>query len=254
MAIKPNNRNAAKKSNESNAIVYKVVFALLLLCVGIVTLRSVKNYYPTISGMAFFDPMLPYILYGCLGALVVSAAVLVLWKNTVARTIFPWIALVSAMGCLTSYSMRTELTEGFSTLYFLWAAALLLYIILQLYRWEFFLFSLPTAMAGFLFYRFSYAYDTTWTFRGVALLVVCVAILVAVFLIALFGSKNKGRLGSFHLFSKRYNPMLHFLVCGLWAILIPAALLLGSLFAYYCMFATIAVEFIAAVYYTFQLN
>ena len=26
------------------------------------------------------------------------------------------------------------------------------------------------------------------------------------------------------------------------------------LFAYYCMFAAIAVEFVAAVYYTFQLN
>ena len=35
---------------------------------------------------------------------------------------------------------------------------------------------------------------------------------------------------------------------------IAAALLLGSLFSYYCMFAAVAVEFIAAVYYTFQLN
>ena len=33
-----------------------------------------------------------------------------------------------------------------------------------------------------------------------------------------------------------------------------AVLFLGSLFAYYCMFGAIAVEFIAAVYYTFQLN
>ena len=58
----------------------------------------------------------------------------------------------------------------------------------------------------------------------------------------------------FLMFSSKYTPTLHYLICGLWLVCIAAALLLGGLFSYYCMFAAIAVEFIAAVYYTFQLN
>ena len=86
------------------------------------------------------------------------------------------------------------------------------------------------------------------------MLVIGAAILISVFVVALICFKNDGRLGRFHLLPKRYNPLLHFLICALWVVLISAALLLGSLFSYYCMFAAIAVEFIAAVYYTFQLN
>ena len=51
-----------------------------------------------------------------------------------------------------------------------------------------------------------------------------------------------------------------YLISALWLICIAFVLLLSfvsglsGLFSYCCMFAAIAVEFIAAVYYTFQLN
>ena len=56
------------------------------------------------------------------------------------------------------------------------------------------------------------------------------------------------------IFGKGSAPLLILGVNGLWLLCTVAVLILGSLFAYYSMFAAIAVEFIAAVYYTFKLN
>ena len=44
------------------------------------------------------------------------------------------------------------------------------------------------------------------------------------------------------------------ITCAVWLVCFLACLLLGATFAYYCMFAAIAFELIAAVYYTFQLK
>ena len=56
------------------------------------------------------------------------------------------------------------------------------------------------------------------------------------------------------LFPDGFNSLLFYFICVLWAIVLIACLLFGSGFAYYAMFAAIAVELIGAVYYTFQLK
>ena len=48
--------------------------------------------------------------------------------------------------------------------------------------------------------------------------------------------------------------MLFYFICVLWAVVLAACLIFGSGFAFYAMFAAIAVELIGAVYYTFQLK
>ena len=48
--------------------------------------------------------------------------------------------------------------------------------------------------------------------------------------------------------------LLFYFICVLWAVVLAACLLFGSGFAFYAMFAAIAVELIGAVYYTFQLK
>jgi len=89
------------------------------------------------------------------------------------------------------------------------------------------------------------------------LLAAAACLLITVYL-AHSGAKHAGMVHfgkkKILMFSSKYTPTLHYLICGLWLVCIAAALLLGSLFSYYCMFAAVAVEFIAAVYYTFQLN
>ena len=48
--------------------------------------------------------------------------------------------------------------------------------------------------------------------------------------------------------------LLFYFICVLWAVVLAACLIFGSGFAFYAMFAAIAVELIGAVYYTFQLK
>ena len=56
------------------------------------------------------------------------------------------------------------------------------------------------------------------------------------------------------LFPDGFNPLLFYFICVLWAVVLAACLIFGSGFAFYAMFAAIAVELIGAVYYTFQLK
>jgi len=256
MATKTSNKRNVQKKQSDNSAVYKVIAALALLCVGLVALRRVHGTYSTIGGMALIEPLLPALIGIGFGLCAVCIALYVFVKKPLVRILAPWLIFIFAMAGITALSMKVEYTFGFPMLYFLWGAALLQYIIYQLYRWEFFFASLPTAAAGFLFYQYRNGF--AFSARNILPLLVTIIILVGVILIAGSTSRNKGQLvicgRSVRMFSKRYNPFLHYLVCALWIACIPASILLGSLFSFYCMFAAIAVEFIAAVYYTFQLN
>ena len=84
-------------------------------------------------------------------------------------------------------------------------------------------------------------------------------VLAVVALLANRAAKDKGRIclfGKKHaVFPVRFNPTVLYVACTVLACCLIACLLLGSaLFAYYCMFAAIAIELIGAVYYTFQLK
>ena len=83
-------------------------------------------------------------------------------------------------------------------------------------------------------------------------------ILIGTALTAFLCAKNHGKLnlGSrmLRLFPDGFNPLLFYFICVLWAVVLAACLIFGSGFAFYAMFAAIAVELIGAVYYTFQLK
>jgi len=244
------------KNKADNTVVYKVMVALFLLCGGLMVLRSLRASYATVGGMDTLDALIPWMILpgfvGCAACVVVLAV----WKNKTARMILPWCAGVLAMVGVTGVSMKLFWTQGFSVLYFLWVAAMIQVIVYLMYGWEFFLFSLPTVSAGLLFLNFSTGFSISlWNICILAVAAVCLLLTV---MLAGNGAKNHGIvvLGKkqIPMFSSKYTPTLHYLVSGLWLVCIAAALLLGSLFSYYCMFAAVAVEFIAAVYYTFQLN
>ena len=113
-----------------------------------------------------------------------------------------------------------------------------------------------TGLAGGVFYTFYHGISASFScvFLGAALIVsiVCSAVL------ANLAEKNNGTVHiagkKFPLFPAGFNPLVIYIVCAVWLVCLIASLLLGSLFSYYCMFAAIAIELIAAVYYTFQLK
>ena len=65
---------------------------------------------------------------------------------------------------------------------------------------------------------------------------------------------KKARKSSFLRYAPVFCCAMAVLICAVAVIVLGTLANMGGLFAYYCMFAAIAVEFIAAVYYTFQLN
>lgn len=252
-----NMANTPKKKNATgNQVVYKVVAALVLLCVGLVCLNALRNYY-ALQGWRVLDPLRKSIVGIGFGLCALSVAAMFIVKKPGIKMLLPWLVFIFALVGMTGVSMLAEDRYGFSLLFFLWSVVLVQYIIYQLYRWEFFLFSLPTAVAGFLFYRMMKT-GLSFSISNFLPLVLVFVLLVLVVYLAWNASKHDGSIvvagSKFKLFSKKYNPFLHYLMAALWTLCIVASFILGGTFAFYCMFATIAVEFIAAVYYTFQLN
>ena len=83
-------------------------------------------------------------------------------------------------------------------------------------------------------------------------------VLVLVLLTALLCGRNKGSLvlgkRTYCVFPKSFTPLLLYITCLIWFACFVLCLILGPAFAYYCIFAAVAYELIAAVYYTFQLK
>ena len=130
-----------------------------------------------------------------------------------------------------------------------------LYMVWQLYRSEFFTFSLVTATAGVVFFLTA---RTSYMANRIGGSILLALILIGTALVVFLCAKNRGRLTiggkTLQLFPDGFNSLLFYFICVLWAIVLIACLLFGSGFAYYAMFAAIAVELIGAVYYTFQLK
>lgn len=244
----------AKKNND--AAVYKVMIALVLLCGALLGLRSLRNYYSTIDGFSALYERTPMILIIGLVIAVLAAAAGIFIKVRGVRIVAPWVLIAGLLVAATGWTMRLSGINDFAFLYFLCFAVLLQYIIFQLYRWEFFLFSLSTVTAGGVF--FSFSHGIYWTSKNILLVAALVLVLAGTALVTNWASHNKGYLSMgrsrVQLFPAKSAPILIYIVNVLWLVCTIAIPLLGGLFAYYCMFAAIAVEFIAAVYYTFQLN
>lgn len=244
----------AKKNND--AAVYKVMIALVLLCGALLGLRSLRSYYSTVEGFSVLYDRTPAILIAGLVIAVVAAVVGIFVKVRGIRLVAPWVLIAGLLIAATGWTMRLSGVNDFDFLYYLCFAVLLQYIIFQLYRWEFFLFSLSTVTAGGVF--FSFSHGIYWTSKNILLVIALALVLVGTTIVTNWATHNKGYLSlgrsRVHLFPAKSAPILIYIANILWLVCAIAIPFLGGLFAYYCMFAAIAVEFIAAVYYTFQLN
>ena len=251
------NKKSDIKTKPRDLTVYKVCAAFVMMFLSMLLVRRVINTYAVANS---FDVIYKasktcYQLCAVLCAAAV-AAWFVLRKKPV-RVVFPYVFVLSALAGLSALDLRYFWTEHAAAIYMAHAAVYCLYIIFCLYRSEFFCFSLATIVSGFCFYFYSKGLGMNA--RTAVLAVLVALILVVVALLANRAAKDKGRV---HLFGKelkvfpvKFNPTVLYVACTVLACCLLACLVLGSaLFAYYCMFAAIAIELIGAVYYTFQLK
>ena len=240
---------AAKKPRDLTVI--KVMAALVLLIASVFALRAIGRVYATVSG---FDAIYPAAKVVAIVALVLAAASLaglIFARRGVLRTVCGYVLPLALLAAFSALVLRRYLNDQMRLLYFVHAAVYCLYIIKLLYHAEFFTVSLVTLLAGWTFYRCVPGVSVFWT---VLLTVVIVLAALTAYLahrghgtIVLFGKKVR-------LFPKAFAPLPILVTCALWLLCLIASVAVGSLLAYYCMFAAIAFELIAAVYYTFQLK
>ena len=240
---------AAQKPRDFTVI--KVMVALVLLIASVFALRAIGRVYATVSG---FDAIYPAAKTVAIVALVLAAASivgLIAARRSVVGTVSGYVLPVALLAAFSALVLRRYLNDQMRLLYFVHAAVYCLYIIELLYHAEFFTVSLVTLLAGWTFYRCVPGVSVFWT---VLLAIVIVLAALTAYLahrghgvIKLFGKKIR-------LFPKTFAPLPILVTCALWLLCLIASVVVGSLLAYYCMFAAIAFELISAVYYTFQLK
>lgn len=248
------NQSVAKKT-EDQSVVYKVPAAFALLVVVVYAFWRLGGWYSTVDGFAVVYPLVTTLRYVFLAPFVASVVLAVVLKSSMARRLCCYGLTVFALLSVSSWILSIFWTGNMIVIYLLHALVYCLYMVWQLYRAEFFTFSLLTATAGVVFYLMARTSYMANRIIGSAILAV---LLVGAAGAAFLCAKNRGKLSlrgkAVRLFPSSFNPLLFYFICVLWALMLLLCLLLGANFAFYAMFAAIAVELIGAVYYTFQLK
>ena len=248
------NKTAAKKT-EDQSVVYKVPAAFALMIVVVYAFWKLGGYYSTVEGFTALYPMFCVQRYVFLALTAAELVLCVLLKSRLARTICRYWLAAFALLCVSAWILSIFWTGNMIAIYLMHALVYCLYMVWQLYRSEFFTFSLVTATAGVVFFLTA---RTSYMANRIGGSILLALILIGTALVVFLCAKNRGRLTiggkTLQLFPDGFNSLLFYFNCVLWAIVLIACLLFGSGFAYYAMFAAIAVELIGAVYYTFQLK
>ena len=248
------NKTTAKKT-EDQSVVYKVPAAFALMIVVVYAFWKLGGYYSTVEGFTALYPMFCVQRYVFLALTAAELVLCVLLKSRLARTICRYWLAAFALLCVSAWILSIVWTGNMIAIYLMHALVYCLYMVWQLYRSEFFTFSLVTATAGVVFFLTA---RTSYMANRIGGSILLALILIGTALVVFLCAKNRGRLTiggkTLQLFPDGFNSLLFYFICVLWAIVLIACLLFGSGFAYYAMFAAIAVELIGAVYYTFQLK
>ncbi len=248
-----------KNSNrDDDSVIYKIMAALVMLCVLLVGLQFTSRYYSVVGTMFTTQSVL---LGVGIGSAVLFLGSVGLWfYSRRLRPLlhsFSWILgiffLVVALSCWVLY---VTWVSYIPYLYAVYIAATVLYMIAMLYQPEFFLLSCVNITAGGVFYALSRLYNgRLFAMALYALLVVIIAVVALVVFKARKTDDGMLNLGkrSIAIATANTSPLPVYLSCVVWLLCLVLSAVLGSVFAYYCLFAVAAFELAAAVYYTVKL-
>ncbi len=246
-------KNTAPKPQDNT--IYKAMAAMGFLCVGILLLQVLKNNYTSLEDIVANRPIFRWVAIGGLAAAVAGLIMVFLKKPAVRMTGIGVLAagIVVAVACGSLY---VYLTVAISYLYFFVIASSALYLIWLLYPHDFCLLATLATLSGGAFYLHG---QRSYTSSITVLLYLILAVLIlATVVICQKAAKNDGVLTckgqTLRLFSGKAGTMPLYLTCAILLACIVAALILGSTFAFYCVYAAVGGLFVAACYYTIRLN
>lgn len=249
-----------KNSNHNDdSVIYKIMAALLMLCVLLFSLQFVSRYYP-IAG-TFFVTQNVILGVGIASAVLFLASVGLWFYSRRMRPLLHSFAkgfgiffLVTGFSCWLLYNTWVEYIPQ---LYAFYIGGAVLYMIALLYQREFFLLSCVNAAAGLVFYSLSRLYSG----RLLAMALYAFLVVVIAIVVLLVRKARKSDDGTVKLKKRTIaiatastSPLPIYITCVVWILCLAVAAFLGSVFAYYCIFVVAAFELAAAVYYTVKLS
>jgi len=235
--------------------IYKAMVDMGILCVCVLLLQLLKKNYTSVSDLVANRPIFGSLAIGGLAAAVVGLIMALLKKPLLKKIGFGILAAGAAVG-LASYALYTFYSAAISYLYFFVIAGAALYLVWLLYPHDFCLVATLTTLGGGVFYLHGqHGYTSS---ASIVLYLILVALALATIILCQNASKNGGivKLGgkAFPLFSGKAGAMPLYLTCAILMACVVAALILGSTFAFYCVYAAVGGLFVAACYYTIRLN
>lgn len=245
-----------RRSDDS--VVYRAGAALLITCAVLLGLQLVNSKYPLTD---YFMAVRAGLLWAAVIFALVAVAGLVgflglrkksrFWRVVSPAGLFLGIAL--SLCCLFLYKTGYQ---NIPLLFFLCIAVAVLYLIKLLYQPEFFLLSVINICAGGVFYRLS-RIEITTSLHAMEYRALLAAVIVLCALAVFVAEKHDGRITlfgkSWRAVSRGGTPLLVYITGAVWLVCLAASLFLGTVLSYYCIFAAVAVELAAAVYYTMKL-
>ncbi len=235
-----------EKPVADNAVVTNTIYALGVFAILFVAMNRLIPYYQI--NRYLFDIKNALVGFS-IGFAVVAVAALVAGhllrgkRRELARLAMAVAALTGLAGA-TAWVLYTTWTAYVSAIYVFYGVALVLYLIHLVYPPEFFLISKSNAFVMVGFYLISKSFDIC------VMMSVLAAILVAIVGYAYLCLKKPNKI--FRLDVQAPVPV--YANGLLWAVCLLGVLVLGSLFAYFCLFAVGAVQLVFAVYYTVKLS
>ncbi len=250
-----NKARSVSPHENDDTVVYKVMAAVVAACAGICALIRVKAVYSVAGSMMRVYNGLLWGVWICAAlAVVCGLACALLRRRKGWCYVLGFVCAVSLLSCVSCLALRIFWIDAASGCYYLWVAAALLYSLYLLYQREFFVVALLTAAAGAVFYMLSRIGSSALSIAAVCVLF-ALSILATVLTFLTARADGKLHLGkrTFQLFNSGFAPLPLYLASALWPLCAIAALILGSAFAYYCIYAAIGCALIAVCYYTIKL-
>lgn len=246
-------------SHKDDTVIYRVMIALGMVCIAVLSLQLISKYY-RLAG--YFDIIRTALGWGSiiLGIVAVLLLVITIWKRKqiafLRRAGVPLTLITAVLASSYGLLYLTWITYV-AALYFLYIACFVLYLVALLYQREFFLLSLVNVFAGVVFYSLSRtqgAFSVNALFLSILLVVVIALAAMLCFTASKHGGSCKCGKKKIRVFTHGTSPLPMYVTCAVWLVCLIASALLGSLFAYYCVYAAVAFELISAVYYTVKLS
>ena len=249
-----NKANSAESTRNEEAVVYRVMIAIVILAVIIVGLIFLYSRYQKMTWFLYIYDAVYYIaIISAVCAAVCLIAALLLRKRAKPRKY-----LLTAMGALlalavTCVVMRVHVWEGIVWLFIAYPAAFVLYVFYLIYPREFFFLSLESAVSGigyFVLYKMGTTMLRPWTAALLGIFLIICALMAVL-------SGKDGMLKTAGLHLKLHNGQLSWMLLLITSVLcllgLVLTLLVGGTVCLICAGAVLVWLIAMVCYYTAKL-